>query len=781
MNGKSLSQALWPVGIVSLAALVVLAAVACNRAGEAADPGPRYVVVEPGIHPALLFSARELPELRAKAQGEGLAREMWDKLKAEVDSGWEMRGEWDRRGMLIDARALIYQVEGDQAAGREALAMMKQVLEELEPHKYYFEEVKDDFFETENWPKAFAFAYDWLYPLMTIEERAWIVDKLELWCQALYEHTESWWWRDASYNCGAIPVGALGLLCVAIQAEADHPEFRKWSDSALTRIRDNFFPTSWRQDGICYEGPCYAHYHKNATMFGEALRRGGGPDLVTGSGAINAMHYQRHQWLPQGGCGPVGDNTEYGRRVFQEIYLLGIGEMRDQAGLWTFEKYTDRRRLNPLLSFIFYPSDLQPASPATLDLPTSHYFEIAPHRAGYIYSRSEWDNERAHWFNFVTRYEGANHQHYDMSTFLFTAFGEQFATHANVWGYSDTLHGVDFEHNIVIVDGGGAPGHDPINGAGDDCSTGGLLLAHGLGHFADYARGEASRSYADPTLPDATPALRAERAIAFVKQGPNPYVVVVDDIQKSAGAHDYAWQWYTRAHELSGAGTFAEPFLIRGDSADCAISFVEPEAPEHEFQLVTGGQGSHSYQLGLLRVKRQGSRVRFAAVAAAWEHGAQPPAAQAGPAVAGAPGAFSMMVQGPGYSDLLVWQPEETADQPGLPLTCGRLATDAMFALVRVDDQGQVIGYLLGEGRSLAWDGKLLAESEEAFSVSADAKLAQATGGRKARLGRPPLAAAGKVLLPGAATRLFADGREIERPSLAEGLAVIPAPTAAAK
>jgi len=75
--------------------------------------------------------------------------------------------------------------------------------------------------------------------------------------------------------------------------------------------------------------------------------------------------------MPQGGCGPIGDNTNYGRRVFAAAYLLGIGEMGDSASLWTFNKYTDRRRLDPVLTFLWYPEELAISSPREVGWPTS--------------------------------------------------------------------------------------------------------------------------------------------------------------------------------------------------------------------------------------------------------------------------------------------------------------------------------------------------------------------------------------------------------------------------
>ena len=761
--------------LIVISTILVIAAVnfsGCSSStgvddgNQAVKAEKTYKVVEPGTHPSIVFCKKEIPKLKKRAQSEGLAGDMWRKIK-ELSNDWTMRGEWYKRGMEINAKALIYQVNGDEQAGQEALAMFKEILDEVEPFSYYEKEVDSDFFETEHWPKAFAFAYDWLYELMSEEERAEIVDKLEIWCKALYEHTESWWWRNASINCGAIPVGALGMLCLAIQAEADHPEFDKWFVSALRRLRDNY-ARSWRASGICLEGPCYAHYHKNPTMFGIGLRRTGGPDIIANSGAVNGMHYQRFQWMPQGECGPVGDNTSYSRRVFQSIYLYGIGEMNDGPGLWTFEKYTARDRLNPIYAFLFYPDQVESVSPGSLDLPTSYYFEITPHRAGYVYSRSEWDNERAHWFAFVTRYESFNHQHYDMNSFLFIAFGEEFATHRNIFPYSHALHGADIEHNMVIVDEGGMPGSDPVNGAGDDCSSNGYMKSVGLGHFADYVRGEARRSYVDRSVPDSRPALRADRYGVFVKQGPNPYVVMIDDIQKSKEQHDYHWQLYTKFLEATGSGTLDDPILIQGESADCAVAFLEPEIPEHEFKVVKGGNPRHPLKLGLIRINKHGSRVRFVSVGTAWEKGTQPPEVRKGPAVQGNPDAVSLVIEGQGYQDLLVWQPEEVPEEDGKTLTCGVMKTDGFLSMVRIGPEGRVLGYVLGDGKNFEHGDQVIVQAPETVSVSADSRRTWVTGRRRTRQGLPPLAAQGKVYLPDSASQLYVDGARKE-PEMTSG------------
>jgi len=750
-------------GSARVALLLPLLAISLGGCASAGNDGMRqpraavrWVAVPPGTHPSLLFSQRELPELRGRTRAPGLPGEAWQRVTALASGDTSVRYEGDWTAHRLIAMALVHQVNGDRAAGRSAVDYFREALARNEPFEFY-RKVDGDFFATEAWPRAFACAWDWLYEVMSEAERKEIVPKLERWCMALYEHTESWWWRDASYNCGAIPVGALGLLCTSIQGEATHPEFRKWLDSAVRRIRDNYYPTAWRANGICYEGPCYAQYHKNPTQFGEALRRTGGEDILRNSGAINAMHYQVYQWMPQGGCGPIGDNTDYGRRVFSASYLLGIGEMQDAAALGTFERYADRQSLDPVLTFLWYPGGLDATTPGRAGWPTSYYFEITPRRAGYVYSRSAWDDERAHYFAFVTRFAEANHQHYDMNSFLFHAFGEEFGTHRNIYSYSSRDHGVDREHNIVIVDGGGWPAEDRQS-AGDDCSTNGLLVGLGLGHLADYVRGDARESYRDNSVKGSCPALRADRTCLFVKQGKTPYLLVVDDIQQSTREHRYDWQWYSMSRRVRGSGSLEDPALIEGQQADCAVAILEPLRPAFSQAVVEGDSRRQKLEMTLLRARQSGSRVRFVAVASAWEKKGIGPSIRRGPEVAGNAAALSIVVEGPDFSDLLVWQPEEDRYRTPPAVTCGPLSLQGHAAMVRRDDQGKVTGYVLGEGRRLAFDGKELVVADGAVSAVVDVREARVSGELQTRIGDGPVPASARLRLPSRDSRVFVDG-----------------------
>jgi len=250
----------------------------------------RYEVVTPGTHPGLLFSAKELPRLRRRAKGEGLAAECYRKV-VELARGDAQRYSRSRK---LNAMALVYQIEGDAKLGRQAVEMFKEIIAEIEPFQHY-KKIDSDFFATEQWPKAFAYAWDWLYELMDEKERAEVLKGLELWCKALYEHTEAWWWRDSTINCGAIPVGALA--CFA-------PPFR---GNEACRVRAmvcqrypahpaQLLPNILERERYLYRGSLLRAIHENPTRFGEALRRTGGPDIISTSNITKAGNYQMFQW-----------------------------------------------------------------------------------------------------------------------------------------------------------------------------------------------------------------------------------------------------------------------------------------------------------------------------------------------------------------------------------------------------------------------------------------------------------------------------------------------------
>ena len=336
-----------------------------------------------------------------------------------------------------------------------------------------------------------------------------------------------------------------------------------------------------------------------------------------------------------------------------------------------------------------------------------------------------------------------------MNSFLLGAYGTLFATHRSLYYYGHEHHGVDFEHNLVVVDGGGWPAHDKTNSCGDDNSTLGVLVGLALGGFADYVRGDAKWSYRDNTVLNDNPAIRAERACLFVKAGPTPYLLVVDDIQFRADPHRYDWLWHAPDLPVAGAGTLSDPLVISGGGGRCAIHFLQPVRPVVTIKPAEEPRSRRRSPLKRIAVTQRGVRVRYAVVATLEKAGDRRPVVRAETARCDGAQAGAASVRLPdGSADLLVWQSEEDRLQRGHPLVSGKLATDALTAMVRVRD-GKVVGYVLGEGTYLRWGDVELVRAREPVCVSAGAGGVEVFGRRRAREGLPPVRPAGvKVFRP---------------------------------
>lgn len=711
-------------------ALLLLCA-GCNSDN---DSNPTPEPAAKARHPFMLFGPGDVAGLRQRAAADPLLAECYANLQATAQAKPEDDWWTDR----LEASAFIAVTENDSAKKQAAIELMLASLRNEDAEKFY---KKADFHNQARPLRALALGWDWLEPSMTSEQKAEALPLLEHWSVFAQEFTEKQWWREASYNVGAIPVSGYGLLALSIRNDSNNPAVETVYREAVRRIGQNYFPTTWKPSGICYEGPNYAIVGlKYASEFAHAVERAGGDDLTAGSGAPHAIQYLMHQYMPAGGCAPVGDNTGYGPRTFAAEYLLGISKTNDAEGLFTWRKYAAAKRLDPLITYLWYPLNLTPVDPRETKLATSHYFEVTPNRAGYVFGRSAWEDKDAAFFAFTTRFERCNHQHYDMDSFLFGGFGTLFATHKMLFPYPSDQHGVDFEHNIIIIDGGGWPKTNRTSSCGDDNSTDGLLVGLTLSKFADYIRGDAKWSYRDNSIMTSDPAVRAERSCLFVKQGPTPYLLILDDNQQINKDVKYEWLWYAPALPMHGTATLDDPLVIKAENGSCAIAFVTPEKPalkSEKADLEDEKRKIKESGLTRIRVEQNGMRVRYAALASLQKDEATRPKVSVQKAECRNPSASAVAVSlSDGAQDFIAWQSEEERVQCGIPLTVGALETDGLLAMVHVEGKN-VTGFVLGEGTYLKWNGSWLVKAGSSVSVSAGAGDKQIGGRLRSRQGLP--------------------------------------------
>jgi hypothetical protein len=718
--------------ILAVGALLIFCAGCENdRESDKADEGTARM-----RHPFMLFGTGEIEKIRARATADPLLAECYSSLQVAAtaspkDESWTGR---------LEASAFVATINNDQPAKDQAIALLLSSLKDTDPEKFY---KKADFHDQARPLRALALAWDWLSPAMSAEQKAQALPDLEHWCIYAYEFTEKQWWREASYNVGAIPVAGYGLLALSIRNDSSNPDVDKVYREATRRVGQNYFPTTWKPSGICYEGPNYAIVGlKHTSLFAYAVSRSGGDDLTAGSGAPNAMSYLMYQYMPWNGCAPIGDNTGYGARTFAAEYLLGIGQTGNAEGLFFWKKYTKTRSLDSLITYLWYPLNVKPENPVETKLATSRYFEVTPNRAGYVFARSEWENKDAAFFAFATRFERCNHQHYDMDSFLFGGFGTLFATHKMIFAYPSDQHGVDFEHNIIIVDGGGWPKTNRTPSCGDDNSTDGLLVGAALSNFADYVRGDAKWSYRDNSIITGNPAIRAERTCLFAKLGPTPYLLILDDNQQTEKTTKYEWLWHAPTLPMHGTATLSDPVVISAEKASCALAFITPEKPSITSEKVSMEDEREKGKVkdsGMtrIRVEQNGVRVRYAALASLQQDEAARPKINVQKVECKNPSASCVTVSlSNGAEDVVAWQSEEDRTQIGDPLSSGALETDGLLAMVRVEGK-KVVGFVLGEGTYLRWNGSSLVKASSSVSVSVGAGDKQISGRLRTRQGLP--------------------------------------------
>ena len=156
----------------------------------------------------MLFGEKDLPAVRARGEGEPLVAECLTRLKAlaEAEDG---KDTWAR----LEARALVWQLDRQPAMAARAADLLAKCAAE-DPVEFYRTAAFDDQADP---LRAMALAWDWLFESLTPEKRKAVLAGLETWVRAAFDHAERQWWREASYNVGAIPVAGYGTLALAIR------------------------------------------------------------------------------------------------------------------------------------------------------------------------------------------------------------------------------------------------------------------------------------------------------------------------------------------------------------------------------------------------------------------------------------------------------------------------------------------------------------------------------------------------------------------------------------
>jgi len=533
-------------------------------------------------HPRLIALPEDLQRVKRLIADDARAARIYQSVKRRADG--LLRSEDTVQYRIIGPRLLsesrqcldrvytlatVYRIEGDRRYADRALKEMlaAAAFKDWNP---------SHFLDTAEMTHALAIGYDWLYDLLSPEQketiRRAIVEKGLREAEKVYRTRG--WWSQSGYNWNQVCNGGItiGALAVADQ----QPQLAAY----LVHQAANSVQIAMREyapDGAWSEGPGYWDYATRYNVYLlAALQSALGTDFglsklegfsVTGDFRIQFIGPSRMAFnFADGGAQP-GQAAEMfwlAREFNKPLYAWHEREYiggNSALHLWWFDP-----RGEP-------PDDLGSA------LATARWFR----HADVVTIRSKWNDPRAVFLGFKAGDNKVNHSHLELGTFVLDADGQRWAVDLGPDDYNLPGYFGDKRWTYYRL---GTAGQNTllIDGRNQDPKAAGPIVAFGSQPDRAYAVADLSAAYAGQ-------AKRARRGVALLDRR---WVVVQDELEGAAGTK-ITWQVHTPAKiELSGdravlrqGGQTLTARILSPGGASFATEPAEAQPPQRQQPDVT--------------------------------------------------------------------------------------------------------------------------------------------------------------------------------------------------
>ena len=230
-------------------------------------------------------------------------------------------------------------------------------------------------------------AYDWLYPLLSPNQRSRIVEGLD--ARAIQPYFSAVnagaWWVERMNNWTTVIVGGLGICGMALGA--DHPQSQQLIDMATGSMRgylDHYGP-----DGEFNENPAYGNSSFLPVLYFHALgyhekQPGVSPEIKT---------LQRHCIWCMYATTPPGHLVSFGDGgpkypALTSFFPAVAAATQDPTLQWFYTTYGTQDPQFPIWEMLWYDDKLVSQPPTVDSHPLGRAF---PAHSGLISSRSSWD------------------------------------------------------------------------------------------------------------------------------------------------------------------------------------------------------------------------------------------------------------------------------------------------------------------------------------------------------------------------------------------------------
>jgi hypothetical protein len=429
--------------------------------GDAYRKTYRLDVAAPGPHPYVLFSSGDVSTLVAKTS-DPVARGMWDSIIRDADSyaaedpnapasdSGKRHGR--RRSGRIRTLSFAYAVTHDVKYANAAI----QHLVAFSQEDSWYEE-NSEMLVTAAAICTMGLAYDWLYDLLTPDQRALIREAmithgLEPIAQATEK--KAWWTHWYRCNWGAVIYGQAGIAAMALLP--DEPRAADWVRLSQRKIW--LYLQSLGDDGGWGESGTYGAYAwSNAIQFMDAQRHVTGADFFDNP-TLRLLPYwlitlrepAGKNYVPFADCNRGNGNTV-------AVLLRLAREYRDGRAQYLARQMMGGEGGPDTLAFLWYDPTVEPKQ--LVDLPLDKVFPSLD----WAFLRSKWEDPEATLFAMKGGQEDWDHHHHDIGSFALYAYGQPLLVD---YFYPHTLWGCESEsHNTIVVNGRDQRGHVKVAGA----------------------------------------------------------------------------------------------------------------------------------------------------------------------------------------------------------------------------------------------------------------------------------------------------------------------------
>lgn len=441
-------------------------------------------------HPRLYVTHRKQDGLRSVAELQaaiqhGHAQAIWQGIQARADADLEappitpatplpgrtpsaiqMRNPdyvvCDAAGQRVMRHALAHLITGEAMYGTAALAQIGTLFDAT-AWPQWLDQAHERFghpagLRTGMLARDVGLAYDWLYPALAPEERAFIEAGLDRYAITPFLTSleqDPWWIHDLNNWVTTI----AGGVSVAAMALGDaHPQSQEVLDRTVALL--DAYLTRYGPDGEFNECPAYASATERPAMFYAALRyaSGGGTNRLSAWPFPQTSYWVMYMTLPPGRIAALGDSKPDYKPWIRHFAAIAAAT-RDPVLQAYYLHHSDPEVADPL-ELLWYDATLDAISPEGR-LPLGRAY--AAHGA-CISSRTSWNFNETACVVYGKASREENHERNDDGQVCIDGYGERLIVDLGPpsGGYPDRFFDEDRwkyynasvrGHNVLMIGG----------------------------------------------------------------------------------------------------------------------------------------------------------------------------------------------------------------------------------------------------------------------------------------------------------------------------------------